>query len=449
MSSSFFLKGKSRQVLKRKGEKTSKKKVKKLKSPDNLENGHDSSGSDFDLKKFSDAEQSDSDNETAEEKKLRLAKKYLEEIEKEEAKRAEFKELDSAVEKRLQKDLLEQRGKLRVEVATKYSETAIDYVKLIRAREHRLSLTCVCVASNGQYLFTGCKSGTIIKWSINEKRKLGSLTFKTHANFIKGSVTSLALSTDCKYLASSDTSSDIQIWDPHSLKHIHVFKGHKGTVIGVVFRKNTHFLYSASKDRSVKIWSLDEMAYVETLFGHQSPITSIDALTRERAVTSGGRDTTIRIWKIVEESQLIFNGPIGSLDEVKLLDEEHFVSGSDNGTIALWSVLKKKPMYTVPEAHGSENEVSRWITSLATLLNSDLFASGSYDNNIRLWRVCDSYKKFEPMFSIEISGFVNCIQFSADGKQLYAAVGQEHKSGRWYKQGNAKNGCLVIKFNVS
>lgn len=447
MSSSFFLKGKSRQVHKRKGEKISKKKPKKQNAP-NLENGQESSDSDLDLKKFSDAEESESDHETAEQKKLRLAKKYLEEIEKEEAKRAELKDLDDAIEKRLQRDYLEQKGKLRVEVADNYTAPSDSDVKLIRAREHRLSLTCVCLSSDGSYAFTGCKSGSIIKWSLREKKKLGSLTYKTHSKYLRGGVASIAITTDSKYLATSDSSSDIQVWDPHTLKHIHTFKGHKDTVIGLVFRKNTHSLYSASKDRSVKSWSLDEMAYVETLFGHQSPITSIDALTRERAITSGGRDTTIRIWKIVEESQLIFNGPVGSVDEVKLLDEEHFVSGSDNGSICLWSVLKKKPLCTVTEAHGSENSVPRWISSLATLLNSDIFASGSYDRLVRLWKVADAYRNITPMFSIEINGFVNGIQFTGDGKQLYAAIGQEHKAGRWFKEGSAKNGLLIVNLPV-
>ncbi|CAK1595856.1 unnamed protein product [Parnassius mnemosyne] len=447
MSSSFFLKGKSRQVFKRKGEKINKTKHKKQIAP-NLENGQESSDSELDIKKFSDGEESESDHETAEEKKLRLAKKYLEEIEKEEAKRAELKELDDAIEKRLQKDYLEQKGKLRVDVADSYTVPSESDCRLIRAKEHRLSLTCVCVSLDGQLAFTGCKSGCVIKWGIKEKRKLGCLTFKTHSIYFKGCVTSIAVSSDLKFLATSDESNSINIWDPHSMKHVHTFKGHKDIVTGLVFRRNTHDLYSASKDRSIKIWSLDEMAYVETLFGHQSSITAIDALTRERAITAGGRDTTVRIWKIVEESQLIFNGPIGSLDEVKLLDEEHFVSGSDNGSLCVWSVLKKKPLCTVTEAHGSENNVPRWIISLATLLNSDVFASGSYDNNIRLWKVYEAYRKIMPMFSIQAYGFINCMQFTKDGTQLYAAVGQEHKSGRWFKENTAKNGLLIVNFSL-
>lgn len=447
MSSSFFLKGKSRQVHKRKGEKIKKKNPKKQIAP-NLENGNESSESDLEIRKFSDAEESESDHETAEQKKLRQAKKYLEEIEREEAKRAELKEIDGVIEDRLKKDYLEQKGKLKYEIAEKYEVPGEKDLRFIRAKEHRLSLTCVCITSDNSYAFSGSKCGTLIKWGIKEKRKLGSLTYKTHSNLIKGGITSVTISTDSKYLVSSDESPNIQLWDPATLKHVHTFRGHKDFVTGLVFRKNTHELYSASKDRSVKIWSLDEMAYVETLLGHQTPITSIDALIRERAITAGGRDTTVRIWKIAEESQLIFNGPIGSLDEVKLLDEEHFVSGSDNGSLCVWSVMKKKPLCTVTEAHGSENDVPRWITSLATQLNSDVFASGSYDNSIRLWRVCDQYRKVLPMFSVNASGFVNCMQFTSDGNQLYVAVGQEHKAGRWFKLGAAKNGLLIVNFSI-
>lgn len=115
-------------------------------------------------------------------------------------------------------------------------------------------------------------------------------------------------------------------------------------------------------------------------FGHQSGITFIDALSRERAITSGGYDGTIRIWKIVEESQLIFNlHNLGnSIDIVKLINEENFFSGGDDGQLCVWGCLKKKPLCSVPEAHGRDetNGQPMWISSIATLLNTDLVASG-------------------------------------------------------------------------
>lgn len=175
-----------------------------------------------------------------------------------------------------------------------------------------------------------------------------------------------------------DGTKNIKVFSPADLSHIKDLQGHRDVVSGLVFRKNTHTLYSASMDRCVKVWNLDDMAYVESLFGHQNGITSIDALARERAITSGGFDGTVRIWKIVEESQLIFNGHSGSIDSVKLINEENFLSSGDDGQLCVWGCLKKKPLCCVQEAHGKndENNLPMWISSIATLLNTDLVASG-------------------------------------------------------------------------
>lgn len=44
---------------------------------------------------------------------------------------------------------------------------------------------------------------------------------------------------------------------------------------------------------------------------------------------------------------------------------------------------------------------------------------------------------------------MNDLKFSEDGNYLIAAVGQEHKLGRWSKAKSAKNSILVIKLNSS
>ena len=130
------------------------------------------------------------------------------------------------------------------------------------------------------------------------------------------------------------------------------------------------------------------MCYVQTLFGHQEIITSIDMLIKEKAITSGGFDSSLRLWKIAEETQLVFQGKGESIECVKYLDEQHFVSGTMNGTISLWSAQKKRPLFIQEKAHGSDKftNTPNWICSLAAHPFSDLFASGSCDGFIRLWK---------------------------------------------------------------
>lgn len=99
-----------------------------------------------------------------------------------------------------------------------------------------------------------------------------------------------------------------------------------------------------------------------------------------------------------------------------------------------------------------------WITSLASVPYSDLFASGSADGFVRLWKISSDKKSFEALFKIGIvcflpneqHGFINSLEFfnapeseGDSGLYLAAGVGQEHKFGRWYKDKKAKN-CVKV-----
>jgi ribosomal RNA-processing protein 9 len=189
---------------------------------------------------------------------------------------------------------------------------------------------------------------------------------------------------------------------------------------------------------------------------HEFQVTSVDALTRERAISSGGRDNSIRVWKIVEESQLVYNGHYnGSIDAVKLINEENFLSAGDDGVISTWNVNRKKPLFSVKNAHGSEKtpdglgENPRWISAIAAWTNTDLVASGSSDGFIRLWKCGERFKSLTEVSQIPCPGWINSIQFShgneLNGKFLVVGIGKEHKLGRWFENiKEAKNSIVII-----
>jgi len=83
---------------------------------------------------------------------------------------------------------------------------------------------------------------------------------------------------------------------------------------------------------------------MDTLYGHQSEILAVDCLRKER-VLSVGRDHTLRLWKVPEETQLVFRGHAASLECCCFINNEDFLSGSDDGSIELWSMLRKKPVF--------------------------------------------------------------------------------------------------------
>lgn len=450
---SFFIKRK--QVNGTKHGKFSSNNNKKRKTEPNKSSKDDeeiTSSSEDELRnEIPDASESEDENETAQDKKLRLAKVYLQEIEKEEKARLEKEEIDhSVLSSRLKSDYLNQVGKLRFTVADKYKSIDSKSIKQLKSKEQHSPLTCLCISSDNQFIFVGSKDCCIVKYSLKDSKKVGSIPFvKQNSDVIKGHsscILSLAISDDSKFLAVGDESADIQIWQPNTLTHIKTLKGHKKSVNGLCFKRDSHTLYSCSHDRTAKIWNLDEMAYVETLFGHQDGILSIDTLYKDRVLSCGGRD--IRIFKIIEESQLIYNGHVGNIDNARLLNEENFITGGDDGQICIWSFLRKKPLCFIENAHDCDptNGQPYWITALAPHINTDLVATGSQDGFVRLWKLENNYKSISLLFKIPIDGFVNSMTFTSDGQQLIVAAGKEHRFGRWNVLKKAKNSVYVIPF---
>lgn len=379
--------------------------------------------------------------ETAQEKKLRLTKQYLEELKE---LQEDDKEVDTVGEK-LQEDLLEQAGRLQKQIADKCHQPDVADFKVMRG--HKLPVTCLALSSDGKIIFSASKDCCIIKWDAEQLKKLGKI-FGGHKHDPKKHHTAhilcLSISTDIEFLVSGGADKMIHVWKVSTCEHIHRFQGHRNIVTGLAFRMNSHQLFSSSYDRCVKVWDLDAMGYVETLFGHQDQVQACDSLTRERCATAGGRDGSVRIWKIVEESQLVFHGHQGSIDCLKLINEEYFISGADDGSICLWSVMKKKPIATVKDAHPGEGLTTPWITSVTALINSDLVATGSSNGVVKVWKCGTKFLSIECLFEIPVIGFVNSLQFSPTGDKLFIGVGQEHRLGRWWRIKEARNSIVIV-----
>uniref|UniRef100_A0A1A9W189 Uncharacterized protein n=1 Tax=Glossina brevipalpis TaxID=37001 RepID=A0A1A9W189_9MUSC len=465
MSSSFFLK-KELKINKKRKQPLGDKKVGKLSKKLNNEASISSSIRDEEIASDDECDiggeaianntnlafSDESEEETPQDKRLRLAKQYLEEIKNQELEKAKERQLHDQVSQRLQTDYLDSVGKLRKTIAANIEGyDAANLVKLKHKKQH-LPLCSLALATDGQFLFSGGKSEYVLKWNLRSNRVVGIFNVESYnEDFNKGvlkrrsHVIAMCLSSDMRYLALADNGQTIQIWCPKELKHLKTFHGHRDVVTCLVFRKGTHELYSGSYDRSVKVWSLDEMAYVESLFGHQAGITGIDALTRGRAISSGGPDCSLRIWKITEESQLIYNGHKDRVECVRFLNDENFISSGTDGSLCLWSALKKKPLYTEILSHGrQENGEANWLTAITCVMNTDLIASGSCDGFIRLWQATDHYRKLKQILQIPVQGFVNALAFNQDGTKLFAALGQEHRLGRWLRVAEAKNQIVII-----
>ncbi|KAK0109411.1 pre-rRNA processing protein [Cadophora gregata] len=507
--------------------------------------------------------------ETAAERRLRLAERYLSNIRNEVEASAtnadpsafDAEEIDrDLIAERLIEDVAESKGRLYRNLAGE-----LDFENATHSWFRWNSETVTSIATCSPWAYTVTKDLGLSKWRIQDlpsqqwlpkkgkrkskkpppppKRKPEQTLFvrgdrrESKNNSYQGHVDTIltvTASQDGKFVVTGGKDRRIVVWDAATLKCLRVFSQHRDSVYGLAFRRGTNQLYSASKDRTIKIWSLDELAYVETLFGHQDEVVDVSALAQERCISVGARDRTARLWKVVEETQLVFRGggaekksrskssssssnpsrpsaQEGSIDRVAMIDEEMFVTGSDNGSLSLWVVHKKKPLFVLPFCHGVDpalqlEDVSaekkpdqkarpqatpRWITALATIPYSDVILSGSWDGEVRAWRVSEDRKRIEALGTLgsegivppttqstselqngdtspningdvatesdavsptaPVRGVINDISLfergdrGKDGVCVVVAVGKEHRMGRWKKVDGGKNGGVVFE----
>lgn len=133
------------------------------------------------------APSSEDENETAQEKKIRLAKTYLEEIKREgidcvasfnyfttywfflEKRRLEREEdavSNEVIAKRLKEDYLKQSGRFKSSVADKYIGADVENQTILKCRDHRSSITCLCISSDNKYIYSGSKDSSIVKCTL-------------------------------------------------------------------------------------------------------------------------------------------------------------------------------------------------------------------------------------------------------------------------------------------
>lgn len=494
---------------------------------------------------YSESEDEDYKNEDAAAKRVRLAEQYLANTQKEVLQYGDF-DFDAAevdqenlrrrMGDRLKEDTAESKGKLY-----RFIADDLDFGRAEQMGFRTDSKSVTGVAVQGRFVYTVSKDMRLVKWEILDeyeaRDETGSVRSRKprkvrhtrgmrkqkddpNADHHTRAILCVAASQDGKFVATGGADNKLIVWDAETLKPLKFFSHHRDSVTSLAFRRGTNQLFSASKDRTVKIWSLNELAYVETLFGHQDEVVDVSALAQETCLTVGARDRTARFWKVVEESQLVFRGGgaggkarpdstgvdlqkqyyEGSMDRVASIDDETFVSASDNGSLSLWNIHKKKPVFTYPLAHGldpplSLNEASaevnppesamrepqpRWITALRAVPFSDVFVTGSWDGCVRAWKLTSDKRRIEALGAVgqgaasghmkfdddgdvevglavanvpssrqKVEGVINDLSIidrgarGQDGVYVVAGVGKELRLASWKKIDEAKN-CAVL-----
>lgn len=112
---------------------------------------------------------------------------------------------------------------------------------------------------------------------------------------------------------------------------------------------------------------------------------------------TGGFDKQAIYWKINNASQLIFSGYHDySVDCVKALTNESFITGGQDSSIALWTIKKKKPLFNLQNLHDNH-----WINCFGGETNSDVFFSGSSNGIVNGYAIGEKRNRIDKILELK------------------------------------------------
>ncbi|KAJ4300872.1 pre-rRNA processing protein [Kalmusia sp. IMI 367209] len=352
------------------------------------------------------SETSEDENETAAEKRLRLAERYLENIRNEVEDDGGFDAADvdrDLIAERLKEDVAETKGKIYRNIA---EELDFEHASHVLGKSGLQKAITGCVLRL-PHAWTISKDLVVEKWEIADpsiynaqnadrptnitprrspKRlfwKKGNKNRKGDKDYLghTGEIISIAVSDSGRFLATGDKHARLIIWDADTLTPRKLFTRHRDAVTALSFRRGTEQLFSGGADRAVLVWAAAESAYIETLHGHEDTVIGVAGgleVNQETCVSVGSRDRSARLWKVVEENQLVFRS--GTNTRQKGLDKlrKGRFGGKTEDDTKMNGGLPGDADTTV-YAEGSVDCVA--------LLDASLFVTGSDNGALSLWSV--------------------------------------------------------------
>jgi|GEM_PF-858364 eukaryotic-like serine/threonine-protein kinase len=230
---------------------------------------------------------------------------------------------------------------------------------------HTGSVTSMDLDNEGRYLVSSSKDDTFILWDLAQGQVVD--TFDGHM----WGVRSVDLHPADNKVASGDGLGTVRVWDLAAHELIYELEAHFGAINRVAWSPNGVQLATAGMDGVIRLWVGDSGKPSKTFSWQESNVLDLAWSPGGDLLASAGSDGQIRVlqaidgnlvanWQVEQASSLAWS-PDGKVIAVSSLD----------GRITIYDILEKNSLYA-----GNLNSA---IYDLSWSPDSHLLAAGGYD----------------------------------------------------------------------
>ncbi|MEW6492825.1 MAG: WD40 repeat domain-containing protein [Cyanobacteriota bacterium] len=246
------------------------------------------------------------------------------------------------------------------------------------------AVTSLAVSSNGRFIASGGTDGRIKIWNLkqfikSEQGKIVTLIGHAQRNWLAQGVRSIAFSADGKILASGGGDKVIKLWDTKTWQEISTLAGHSDAIASLAFSPVEPVLISTA-GCTIKLWKLDTNE--ETTFTASSVARTVAFNANGQTFVTGGLKGAFSLW-VLQTGEEVIKDTLHSEEICAIAfssNGKFFATGSCDKTVKLWNAITGDLIDTFT-GH------SEAVYSLTFCPDNSILASGSADKSIRLWKV--------------------------------------------------------------
>ncbi|WP_422930414.1 c-type cytochrome domain-containing protein [Singulisphaera sp. PoT] len=198
-------------------------------------------------------------------------------------------------------------------------------------------------------------------------------------------VFSVAFSPDSKTLAAAGADRAIRFWDVETGKELATIEDHADWIYEIAFSPDGKRLASASRDKTSKVFDVVKKEALVTFPGHAAPVYTVAFSPDGKSIYTGGEDNLVRNWNPDEDAKQVrqiggFGGTVFKLQFTT--DGKQLVACGADKVIRIFDAGSAASVRNL----AGHND---WVYTFALSPDGQTIASGSWDGEVRLWKLAD------------------------------------------------------------